>query len=337
MSRVTKARCAATVAILAMTGVASSVAAQSCMVSPTEKEVVSGRFGKFRAGGAANFGSTATIPHMHSGLDFSVNNSQQPLYSVTDGKVEFVGPRGSAGNALIIKRADGDMVAYYHLSGFAPGIEKGATVKPGELVGISGNTNAGSGSVGGMLRHLHFVYGVAQEDAARAKAFRLALHRRFARPRAIPAAEDRGRSGTADADLQRRRRGQAVRRPDRPVQAERAAPAPHRRPGLADRDQEVSEAHGGWGLAQEHNGIIRHGAKLLYAYCAATVPRIQLITRKAYGGAYDVMASKHIRADFNFAWPTAEIAVMGVDAAVKIIFRRELADAQDAAARQALT
>ncbi len=171
MSRVTKARCAATVAILAMTGVASSVAAQSCMVSPTEKEVVSGRFGKFRAGGAANFGSTATIPHMHSGLDFSVNNSQQPLYSVTDGKVEFVGPRGSAGNALIIKRADGDMVAYYHLSGFAPGIEKGATVKPGELVGISGNTNAGSGSVGGMLRHLHFVYGVAQEDAARAKAF----------------------------------------------------------------------------------------------------------------------------------------------------------------------
>ena len=89
------------------------------------------------------------------------------------------------------------------------------------------------------------------------------------------------------------------------------------------------------GTQQEYGGIIRHGAKLLYAYCEATVPKLTVITRKAYGGAYDVMASKHIRADFNFAWPTAEIAVMGVDAAVKIIFRRELAEAQDAAARQA--
>ena len=88
------------------------------------------------------------------------------------------------------------------------------------------------------------------------------------------------------------------------------------------------------GTQQEYGGIIRHGAKLLYAYCEATVPKLTVITRKAYGGAYDVMASKHIRADFNFAWPTAEIAVMGVDAAVKIIFRRELAEAEDAAARQ---
>jgi len=89
------------------------------------------------------------------------------------------------------------------------------------------------------------------------------------------------------------------------------------------------------GTQQEHGGIIRHGAKLLYAYCEATVPKLTVITRKAYGGAYDVMASKHIRADFNFAWPTAEIAVMGVDAAVKIIFRRELSNTDDPDARQA--
>jgi propionyl-CoA carboxylase beta chain len=89
------------------------------------------------------------------------------------------------------------------------------------------------------------------------------------------------------------------------------------------------------GTQQEYGGIIRHGAKLLYAYCEATVPKLTVITRKAYGGAYDVMASKHIRADFNFAWPTAEIAVMGVDAAVRIIFRKELAEASDPAGRLA--
>jgi len=83
------------------------------------------------------------------------------------------------------------------------------------------------------------------------------------------------------------------------------------------------------GTQQEYGGIIRHGAKLLYAYCEATVPKLTVITRKAYGGAYDVMSSKHIMADFNFAWPTAEIAVMGVDAAVRIIFRRELEQAAD--------
>ncbi len=89
------------------------------------------------------------------------------------------------------------------------------------------------------------------------------------------------------------------------------------------------------GTQQEYGGIIRHGAKLLYAYCEATVPKLTVITRKAYGGAYDVMASKHIRADFNFAWPTAEIAVMGVDAAVRIIFRKELTEASDPVTRQA--
>jgi propionyl-CoA carboxylase beta chain len=83
------------------------------------------------------------------------------------------------------------------------------------------------------------------------------------------------------------------------------------------------------GTAQEHNGIIRHGAKLLYAYCEATVPKITIITRKAYGGAYDVMSSKHIRGDINYAWPTAEIAVMGPEAAVNILFKDEIERAQD--------
>ena len=81
------------------------------------------------------------------------------------------------------------------------------------------------------------------------------------------------------------------------------------------------------GTAQEWGGIIRHGAKLLYAYAEATVPKLTVITRKAYGGAYDVMCSKHIRADFNFAWPTAEVAVMGPEGAVNIVFRKELAEA----------
>jgi propionyl-CoA carboxylase beta chain len=87
------------------------------------------------------------------------------------------------------------------------------------------------------------------------------------------------------------------------------------------------------GTAQEFGGIIKHGAKLLYAFAEATVPKLTVITRKAYGGAYDVMCSKHIRADFNIAWPTAEIAVMGPQAAVKIIHREEIAAAADPAAR----
>jgi len=86
------------------------------------------------------------------------------------------------------------------------------------------------------------------------------------------------------------------------------------------------------GVRQEHGGIIRHGAKLLYAYCEATVPKVTVITRKAYGGAYDVMSSKHVRGDINLAWPTARIAVMGAEGAVRIIFRRELAAAADPAA-----
>jgi acetyl-CoA carboxylase carboxyltransferase component len=88
------------------------------------------------------------------------------------------------------------------------------------------------------------------------------------------------------------------------------------------------------GLVQEYGGIIKHGAKLLYAYAEATVPKITIITRKAYGGAYDVMASKHIRADYNIAWPTAEIAVMGAAGAVKTIFRRDIAAAADPVAKE---
>jgi acetyl-CoA carboxylase carboxyltransferase component len=89
------------------------------------------------------------------------------------------------------------------------------------------------------------------------------------------------------------------------------------------------------GVDQEYGGIIRHGAKLLYAYCEATVPRIQVITRKAYGGAYVVMDSKSIGSDLSFAWPTAELAVMGPQGAVEIVYRRELQQAADPIARRA--
>ena len=85
------------------------------------------------------------------------------------------------------------------------------------------------------------------------------------------------------------------------------------------------------GTEQEWNGIIRHGAKLLFAFCEATVPKVTVIVRKAYGGAYDVMNSKHIRGDFNYAWPSAEIAVMGPKGAVEIIFKKEISQAVDKA------
>jgi propionyl-CoA carboxylase beta chain len=88
------------------------------------------------------------------------------------------------------------------------------------------------------------------------------------------------------------------------------------------------------GTAQEWGGIIKNGAKLLYAYCEATVPKLTVVVRKAYGGAYDVMSSKHVRGDYNIAWPTAELAVMGPEGAVKIIFRKELAQAADPVERQ---
>jgi propionyl-CoA carboxylase beta chain len=87
------------------------------------------------------------------------------------------------------------------------------------------------------------------------------------------------------------------------------------------------------GTKQEYGGLIKHGAKLLFAFAEATVPKVTVITRKAYGGAYDVMSSKHLRGDVNFAWPTAEIAVMGAKGAVEIIFRADIGDADKIAAR----
>ena len=88
------------------------------------------------------------------------------------------------------------------------------------------------------------------------------------------------------------------------------------------------------GIEQEHSGIIRRGAKLLYSYCQSTVPKVTVILRKAYGGAYDVMSSKHIRGDLNFAWPCAEIAVMGPQGAVDIIYRNEIKNAKNAEAER---
>src|SRR5690606_30638764 len=89
------------------------------------------------------------------------------------------------------------------------------------------------------------------------------------------------------------------------------------------------------GTSQEYGGIIKHGAKLLYAYAECTVPKVTVITRKAYGGAYDVMASKHLRGDVNFSWPNAEIAVMGAKGAVEIIFREDKNDPENLGRREA--
>jgi propionyl-CoA carboxylase beta chain len=89
------------------------------------------------------------------------------------------------------------------------------------------------------------------------------------------------------------------------------------------------------GLEQEHGGIIRHGAKIVYAYAEATVPKVSIVTRKAYGGAYIVMSSKYIRTDLSFAWPTAEIAVMGAEGAVGILYRKTLREATDTEALHA--
>jgi acetyl-CoA carboxylase carboxyltransferase component len=89
------------------------------------------------------------------------------------------------------------------------------------------------------------------------------------------------------------------------------------------------------GVNQEHGGIIRHGAKMLFAYAEATVPKVTVITRKAYGGAYIAMSSKHLRSDVNYAWPKAEIAVMGAEGAVGIVNRREIAAAEDSDAQRA--
>lgn len=155
--------------------------ADTCMVSPTEKQTVSGRFGKFRGGGAGNFGSANQKPHMHDGLDFSTSGASQPLYATTDGKITFIGNRRSAGNAILIERSNGDVVAYYHMSGFATGLKQGAEVKAGQYIGISGNTPSDA-----MVKHLHFTYGTAQKDEARAKAFTQSASKGTFNPAQLP-------------------------------------------------------------------------------------------------------------------------------------------------------
>lgn len=146
---------------------AESVAfADSCMVPPTDRQVVSGRFGKFRGGGDGNFGSANQKPHMHDGLDFSTSGASQPIYATSDGVITFIGRRGTAGNAILIRRASGDVVAYYHLAGFADGLARGSQVTAGQQLGLSGNTPSTA-----MVKHLHLTYGTAQKDEARAAAY----------------------------------------------------------------------------------------------------------------------------------------------------------------------
>ncbi len=164
---------------------------QTCMVAPTDRQVVSGRFGKFRGGGAANHGSANTKPHMHDGLDFSTSNASKPLYATTDGVIMFIGPRGTAGNSIIIKRSNNDMVAYYHLSGFAPELKVGTQVTAGQQIGLSGNTNRGNASSGNMAKHLHFVYGTAERDQARAAAFPENAHKGPFDPGQLPSVFNR--------------------------------------------------------------------------------------------------------------------------------------------------
>jgi len=166
---------------VALAGTTALAVADTCMVSPTEKQTVSGRFGKFRGGGSGNFGSANQKPHMHDGLDFSTSGASQPLYATTDGVITFIGKRGTAGNAILIKRGNGDVVAYYHMSGFATGLKQGMEVKAGQQLGLSGNTPSDA-----MVKHLHFTYGTAQKDAARATVFPQNAARRAFNPGQLP-------------------------------------------------------------------------------------------------------------------------------------------------------
>lgn len=160
--------------VLAVAGLPEAAQAQSagaCMISPTQKEVVSGRFGKYRPGGAGNHGSAVKTPHMHAGLDFSTNGASLPVYATTDGVVTVASYSRSAGNMVYIKRDNGDVVSYMHLSGFADGIRVGARVSAGQQIGLSGNTPSAA-----MAKHLHLEYGTARQDEARAKAFSSQAH-----------------------------------------------------------------------------------------------------------------------------------------------------------------
>ena len=153
------------VIVIALSAIGNAIAADSCMVSPTAKEEVSGRFGKFRAGGAANFGSGNSKPHMHDGLDFSTSGQNAPLLATTAGTVTWAKLRGSAGNTVMIRRANGEVVAYYHMSYI--GVKEGDKIEAGQEIGRAGNTGMQqSGAV-----HLHFIYGVPTPDDARVKTF----------------------------------------------------------------------------------------------------------------------------------------------------------------------
>mgnify|MGYP003576382987 CR=1 FL=1 len=147
-----------------LVGASATVAAQ-CMVSPTTRQEVSGRFGKFRGGGAANFGSGNSKPHMHDGLDFSTSGVSAPIFATAAGTVTWAKLRGSAGNTVMIKRASGETVAYYHLSAIS--VKEGQQVTAGQQIGLSGNT----GMKPGGAVHLHFIYGVPNADDARARVF----------------------------------------------------------------------------------------------------------------------------------------------------------------------
>ena len=147
-----------------LAAVSAAAIADSCMVPPTAKEQVSGRFGKMREGGAANFGSGNSKAHMHDGLDFSTSGVAAPIMATTDGTVVWAKQRGTAGNTVMIKRSNGEIATYYHLSSIA--VREGDVVKAGQQVGAAGNTGMKSGAV-----HLHFIYGVPNGSDARAKAF----------------------------------------------------------------------------------------------------------------------------------------------------------------------
>lgn len=153
------------IAMAALLG-ASAVHAQACMVAPTDRKVVSGRFGKLRPGGSGNFGSANTQPHVHDGLDFSTSAMSLPVYATTDGLVTHAGAMGTAGTAVLIKRDNGDVVAYYHLGGIDPKVRLGMRVSPGQQVGVSGNTPSKS-----MVKHLHLSYGSADQQVTRAASF----------------------------------------------------------------------------------------------------------------------------------------------------------------------
>ena len=145
--------------------ISGSTLANTCLVSPTQKDLVTGRFGKFREGGAANFGSGNSKPHMHDGLDFSTGAQPVRVLATSEGTVTWAKARGSAGNTVMIKRDNGQVSVFYHLSHIA--VKEGDKVAAGQVIGTSGATGMGPTGV----VHLHFVYGVPNPNDARAKTF----------------------------------------------------------------------------------------------------------------------------------------------------------------------